>query len=77
MTSTLNNPTRVGWLVGWLVGFKDIPTFVGYLMPNQFYANSQFFFKQFSLTLVYSLIVKNISISSYSVSSNISNSNNS
>ena len=35
----------VGWLVGWWVGWLDfygISTFVGYLTPNPFYANSQF-----------------------------------
>ena len=37
----------------------------------------QFYFKQFSLAWVHSLIVKNISISSYSVYSNSSNSANS
>ena len=61
---------------GWLVGFYGISTFVSYSMPNLFYANSQFYFKQFSLALVHSLIVKNISISSYSVYSNSSNSAN-
>ena len=59
----------------WLVGFYGISTFVGYLMPNSFDAN-KFNFKQFSLAWVYSLIVKNISISSYSVYSNCSNSAN-
>ena len=24
------------WLVGWSVGFYDISTFAGYLMPNPF-----------------------------------------
>ena len=42
-----------------------------------FYTNNQFYFKQLSLAWVQSLIVKNISISSYSVYSNSSNSNNS
>ena len=42
-----------------------------------FYANSQFYLKQFSLAWVHSLIVKNISMSSYSVYSNSSNSANS
>ena len=27
----------------------DISNFVGYLMPNPFYTNEQFYFKQFSL----------------------------
>ena len=43
------------FLVGWVYG---ISTFVGYLMPNQFYTNSQFYFKQFSLVWVHSLIWK-------------------
>ena len=59
-----------------LFGFNGIPTFVGYLMENPFFfTNKLFYFKQFSLDLVNSLIVKNISISSYSVFSNIYNSN--
>ena len=33
----------------WLLGFYDISTFVGYLMPNRFLTNNQFYFKQFSL----------------------------
>ena len=32
----------------WLVGFYVTSKFVGYLTPNPFYANSQFYFKQFS-----------------------------
>ena len=55
------------WWVGWLVGFYGISNFVGHLMPNPFYTNKQFYFKQFSLAWVHNLIVKNISISSYSV----------
>ena len=58
----------------WMVGFYGILTFVGYFTPNPFYANNQFYFKQFSLAWVHSLIVKNISISSYSVYANSSNS---
>ena len=65
-----------GRLVGWLVGFYGIST-IGYLTPNPFYANGQFYSKQFSLAWVHSLIVKNISISSYSVELISSNSNNS
>ena len=57
------------WFI-FLFGFYGISTFVGYLMPNLFYTNKQFYFKHFSLAKVYSLIVKNISISSYSVYSN-------
>ena len=52
----------VGSQIGWLFGFYDISIFVGYLMPN-----NQFYFEQVSLAWVHSLIVKNISISSYSV----------
>ena len=44
-------------MVGWLLGFYGISTFVGYLTPNPFYANCQFYFKQFSLAGVHSLIV--------------------
>ena len=50
-----------GLLVAYVYG---ISTFVGYLPPTPC---KLFYFKQFSLVLVHSLIVKNISISSYSV----------
>ena len=33
----------------WVVEFYGISTFVGYLMPNPFYTNNQFYFKHFSL----------------------------
>ena len=62
--------------VGWLFGFYGISTFVGivgYSIPNPFFTNNQFYFEQFSLAWVHSLVVKNISISSYSVFSNCSN----
>ena len=68
---------EISWLVDWLVGFYGISTFVGYLMSNPFYANKQFYFKQFSIAWVHSLIIKNISISIYSVYLNSYNSNNS
>ena len=45
-------------MVGWLVGFYGISNFAGYLMPNQFYTNNQFYFKQSSLAWIHSLIVK-------------------
>ena len=61
----------VGGLVGWLDFMAYQP------LTNLFYANNHFYFKQFCLALVHSLIVKNISISSYSVYSNCSNSANS
>ena len=46
-----------------LFEFYGISTFVGNLTPNPFLYKKQFYFKQLSL---HSLIVKNISISSYS-----------
>ena len=56
--------------VGWLVGFYGISTFAGYLMPNPFQI-VLFQTIQFSISMQfkckYGLIVKNISISSYSV----------
>ena len=57
--------------------FYGISTFVGYLMSVYFYTNKQFCSKQFTLASVHSLIVKDISISSYSVKSNSSILNNS
>ena len=57
---------HICWLVGSFV-FYGISTFVGYLSPNPFHTNNQFYFKQFSLAWVHSLIVKNNSISSYAV----------
>ena len=36
-------------LVGWLFGFYGTSNIVGYLMPNIFYTNKQFYFKQFNL----------------------------
>ena len=60
-----NNPGNLkSYSEYWLVGFDGISAFVGYLMPNPFHKNNQFYFKQFSLARVHSLIVKNISISS-------------
>ena len=57
---------KYGWLVGWL-------DFMAY---QPFYTNHQFYFKQFSLAQIHSLIVKNISISTFSVYSNSSDSAN-
>ena len=45
-------------------------------MPNRFYANNQFYFKEFRLAWVHSVIAKDNSILSYSVHSNSSNSTN-
>ena len=64
----------MNWSVSWwLVEFFGISTFVDYLTPNQFFVNNQSYFKQFSLTWVHTLIVKNISISIYSGYSNSTN----
>ena len=65
---------KVNVVAGWLVGFYGISTFVGYLTPNPSFVNNHFYFKQFSFAWVHSLIVKNTSISNYSVYSNSSNS---
>ena len=54
-------------MVGRLLAFYGISTCVGYLTSNSFYTNSQFYFKQFSLALVHSLIDKNISIDDHQV----------
>ncbi len=43
-------PTRTERIVNCLFGFYGISTFIGYLMPNPFYTNNQFYFKLFSLT---------------------------
>ena len=49
-------------IMNWLVRFYGISSFVGYLIPNPFYENNQFYLKQFSLAWVHSLIIKNIYI---------------
>ena len=69
-------------VVGWLFGFYGISTFVGYLMPNPFFMKIVLFQTiQFSISTQfkckYRLIVKNVSISSFSVYSSSSNSANS
>ena len=49
----------------WLVGFYGISTFIGYLIPNPFlYKSILFQTVQFSIS---TQLVKNVSISSYSV----------
>ena len=40
-----------------LISFHDISTIVGYLMLTPFYTYEQFYFKQFSLAYVYSLVL--------------------
>ena len=62
--------------VGWMFGFYGISTFESYLTPNPLLCE-YFYFKQFSLASVQSLIVKNFSIWSYSLYSNSSYSVNS
>ena len=54
-------------LIGWLVWFYGISTFVGNLMPNPFLFQTIQFSIRTQFKCKYSLIVKNISISSYSV----------
>ena len=58
-------------MVGWWFEFNGISTLVGYLMPNHFMQIVQFQTIQFSISTQfkckYSLIMKNTSISSYSV----------
>ena len=60
-----------------MIGFYVISTFVGYLMPNPFLYNKQFYFKQFSLALVHNLIVKVFLFQAIEFNLNSSNSNNS
>ena len=61
------------WLFGWLVGFYGISTFVGYLTPNPIFMQIVLFQTiQFSMSTQFNC--QNISISSYSVYSNNSNS---
>ena len=55
--------SRFGLVWFGLVWFYGISTFVGYLRPDPFYVNNQFYLKQFGLAWVHSLIIKNISIS--------------
>ena len=38
-----------------LIRFYSVSTFIGYLLPNLFYTNKQFYFKQFNLAYVHSL----------------------
>ena len=67
----------------WLVGFYGISTFKGYLTPNPFLCKQAVLFQTIHFSIgtqfkcKHSLIVKNISISSYSVSPGSSNSANS
>ena len=53
------------WLVGWILWHINLCRLFN--AKSIFYTNNQFYFKQFSLAWVNSLIVKDISISSYSV----------
>ena len=48
----------VGWLVGWFLWYINLCRLLN--AKSIFYANCQFYFKQFSLVWVHSLIVKNI-----------------
>ena len=43
------------WFI--LVGFYSTTIIVSYFMPNPFYTYKQFYFKQFSLAQIHSLIL--------------------
>ena len=63
-------------MVGWL-GFMAYQPLQVIYRQIRFYVNYQFYFNKFSLVWVHDLIIKNISILSYSVyskSSNLANS---
>ena len=61
--NTWTNTTAKKIICFGLFVLYGISTIVGYLIPNPFHTNKQFYFKQFSLTKVYRLIFKYISIS--------------
>ena len=63
--------------IGWLVGVYGISTFVGYLTPNQFLYKLSVLFQTFQFSMSTQFNCQNISISSYSVYLNSSNSANS
>ena len=50
-----------------LLGFYNISTFVGYFMPNPLLNKLTVLFQTIQFSVIHSLIVKNISFSSYSV----------
>ena len=58
-------------MVGWLSGFYGKSAFLGYLTPNPFYTNIQFYLKQFSLAWVHSLIAKTFLFQSIQISQTI------
>ena len=60
--------------LGRLVGFNDISTSVGYLMPNPFLYKLSVLFQTIQFTMSIQFNCQNISISNYSVYSNSSNS---
>ena len=64
-----------GWLI--VLVLWHINLCILFNAKTNFYANSQFYFKQFSLARVHSVIVKSIFTSTDSVNSNSSNSANS
>ena len=60
-----------------LIGFDGISTLVVYLMPNPFYTNNQFYFKQFSLaclskTLLFQAIQFSLTVLIQTIQFNIS-----
>ena len=62
----------VGWLVGWLVLWHI--NFYRLFNTISLKTNHQFYFKQFSLACVHSLMIKDISIATYSIYSKSSHS---
>ena len=52
---------------GWLGGFYGISTFVGYLTPNPFLYKYLVLFQTIQFSMSTQMIIKSISISSYSV----------
>ena len=59
--------TRVAVSISYDDNHYTTGTFVGDLTPNPFYANSQFYFKQFCLAQVHSSVAKNIYFKSFSL----------
>ena len=57
-----NNSNKNFTLVGWILWHINLCRLFN---TKSFYTNNQFYFKQFSLAWVHSLIVKSISISNY------------
>ena len=72
----LLRPSLIGsnLILGWLVRFHGISTIVGYLTPNLFLCKESDLFQIIPFSMSTQFNCENISISSYSVYSNSSNS---